>query len=389
MNDDVDSSDDASIPLRIDVLEALSRPLPPHDPSGDLRGRLDPLDSIELLELVAEEVVRDGGDERLLEVWVPREDLLSDEELRHRLARESLVRVLDRDDHRLLATVTLEDVDAVEAELAREGDSVEGGEARRRVLAEEDTGDESLHVLETSVERRERVRLELAVTVEDVGEEAGERRRVDALGEVVVGESPGVAVRVASALLGRQSRGASEHRLEESLLVDEGDLDDRLPVLLLPVQVEGKVDGVEVDDGRGGVGHEVAEGDGDVGGREVGKDSHELLEGVEGASEVKVELVRRSVLKICRRRRQREVKGGARRAWTHQRSWARNGSCRTSPRRRLPSSSSGGPTGVPRCTCTRGRAAQPSRCTRTRASPTIERTSVGVRGERRDEGRTL
>src|SRR5271155_3593811 len=54
---------------------------------------------------------------------------------------------------------------------------------------------------------------------------------------------------------GRQN--STLHGIEETFFVDEGDFDYCFPVLLLSVQIEFKVGGVELDDRRTWFGHEI------------------------------------------------------------------------------------------------------------------------------------
>lgn len=311
MHDDLGAADEAALALRVDVLDAVGGALPLVDLV--LRVRRRPDDAV-LVLVVPEQLVRDGLDERLAQVRVADVRRPADELARDVLDLDIVELVVDRDDHGLAARVGLEHVHAVEAERRRVRDRVERGEARDGQLADERAGKETLDELLAAVERREVEDLEARVVVHEVGEEVGERRRVGLVDGLVVRELGALAVGVASALLLGEARLARRHRLEEALLVDEGDLDDRLPLLLLAVHVLLEDGRVEVDDGRRRVAHEVAERGRDVLGRQVGEDTHELLERLEGLAEVEVERHLLGALEVCARGEERRQRGERERA---------------------------------------------------------------------------
>ena len=110
----------------------------------------------------------------------------------------------------------------------------------------------------------------LAVALHDIREETGRggRKGVDLF--LVVDELRAEHISIVSLFLLLREAGIAgcplatitsneltSHSLEQSGLIDERDLDHRLPVLLLSIHVELKVSRVEVDDGRCLLVHEV------------------------------------------------------------------------------------------------------------------------------------
>lgn len=200
-----------------------------------------------IVDLVVEQLVRDRVDEGFSEVRVTDVDAFADYRLCNLFACHAVVRVVDLDDHRLLARIGLEHVDAVEPESASVRDRVERGEAGDGIFAEKDTREETLDEGETSFESRQVVRFEAGMIVNEIWEEPGKRSRVGLVEGFVVLEAPAVSERVASVLVRCQLGSAGCHRFQKAFFVDERNLDDRFPVLFLAVEILCKVCRVEID----------------------------------------------------------------------------------------------------------------------------------------------
>ncbi|PWO00435.1 hypothetical protein FA09DRAFT_186134 [Tilletiopsis washingtonensis] len=242
-----------------------------------------------LHHLVAEELVGDGHAEALCEIGVVREGALPDERRRHLLALVPLVAVLHAQHDAGRLALALEHVDAVEVDTPNVRDRLHAREARQRALAQLDALAQALDEL-APVERRQLEVLDLGARVHDVGEDARQRARQEVLALRVEREARRGAEAVARALVGGQQALALVERAQQPLLVDEGNLHDGLPVLLLAVEVGLEVRGVEVDDGRGRVRHQIAERLGDMRAAQRRQHAHELVEGAERLAEVEVKL---------------------------------------------------------------------------------------------------
>lgn len=384
VDDDVDVADQAAVRLGVDVLDLVRRALPGIDLELRVRDRVDLIGTV-LVRFVAEKFVRDGVDEGFTQVRVADVDTLADDQPRRVFRGEAFVEILRRDDHGLATRVGLEDVDAVETERSRVGDRVQGREARHGILAEQDAGHESLDVEESAFERREVELVEAGVIVDEVREEPGQRGRIGHVDRVVKDKLGALAERVASTLFGGQARFAGVHRRKQALLVDEGDLDNRFPLLLLAVHVVLERGRVKVDDRRGRVRHEIAERGRDVLGREVGQDAHELLERPEGLAELKVEPELVGTLEVCRRQKEKISRDGRSKSDRGQKKTNRSSSehsdnRRTSPTTPRPCSNTAAPTGDPQCIDTRVARRPCGRPAQTRVSPVMRsgRTMSGL-----------
>lgn len=270
MEHDVDVADDDTESLRLVVLDPV-RGFPPLDGLERVVWGGHNLDTLaHRLQFVLEHVVGYTDDEAFLQVRPGVIRLLAQELLCDVGRVGSVLLACEGDDHGLISAVALEHIDTVEAQAASIRQRLKGRKASERFGSDVDTIDETHDKVDTVAQSGQVERRALAVALHNVRKETGRggRKRVNFF--LVVDKLRAEHISIVPLFLLLRETGIAgcssatltgnpltSHSLEQPGLIDERDLDHRLPVLLLSIHVELKVSRVEIDDGRSLLIHEI------------------------------------------------------------------------------------------------------------------------------------